>query len=258
MSNTLYWQVSGQGDDLVLIHGWGMNGAIWQKIVETLSGSFRVHVVDLPGHGHSHHCDANNIEEIAQQLIVNAPKNAIWIGWSLGGLIATHVALYHKDHVKKLVTVASSPKFSADEKENEWQGIKPELLIHFTEQLKDDFQTTIERFIALQSMGSQTARQDVKGLKQVLLSRPLPSLNSLLVGLKILSDIDFRAQIQHISIPTLRLYGLQDNIVPAKVINDIEKLLPNTEQYIFTNSSHCPFMTETELFCDKLLYFANQ
>ena len=93
MSDALYWHVSGQGPDLVLVHGWGMNGAVWQQTVNALEADFRVHVVDLPGYGHSSHCHAQDLEEIAQQLLAEAPKHAIWVGWSLGGLVATHMAL---------------------------------------------------------------------------------------------------------------------------------------------------------------------
>ncbi|MCV5870744.1 pimeloyl-[acyl-carrier protein] methyl ester esterase, partial [Escherichia coli] len=50
MSTKLHWQSFGQGPDLVLLHGWGMNGAVWQQTVESLQPYFRVHVVDLPGY----------------------------------------------------------------------------------------------------------------------------------------------------------------------------------------------------------------
>ncbi|MCG6202730.1 pimeloyl-ACP methyl ester esterase BioH [Psychromonas antarctica] len=258
MSNALYWQVSGQGHDLVLVHGWGMNGAVWQQIVDVLDVDFRVHVVDLPGYGHSAHCNAQNLEEIAEQLMVDAPKNAIWVGWSLGGLVATHMAIYHTDYVNKLVTVASSPKFSADKEPNMWRGIQPDVLTVFTEQLMENFQTTIERFMALQSMGSPSARKDVKQLKQAVLSRPLPDFDSLLAGLKMLSEIDLRPQLTQIPVPMLRLYGRLDALVPVDVAEVIGKVLPNTEQYIFNQSSHAPFMTEANMFCEQLLRFANK
>ncbi|WP_372883241.1 pimeloyl-ACP methyl ester esterase BioH [Psychromonas sp.] len=256
MRETLFWQVSGRGNDLVLVHGWGMNGAVWQQTVTMLETHFRVHVVDLPGYGHSAHCHAQNLDEIAQMLMVGAPKDAIWVGWSLGGLVATHMALHHVDYVKKLVTVASSPKFSAEKQPVIWRGIQPNVLAAFTEQLVDDLQTTIDRFMALQAMGSPSARQDVKQLKQAVLSRPLPNPDSLLAGLKILSDVDLRSQLMKISVPMLRLYGRLDGLVPLKVAKDLDKLLPHTEQYIFTRSSHAPFMTEAETFCNQLLSFA--
>ena len=43
----------GQGPDLVLLHGWGMNGAVWHGIVPALASRYRVHLVDLPGFGNS-------------------------------------------------------------------------------------------------------------------------------------------------------------------------------------------------------------
>jgi pimeloyl-[acyl-carrier protein] methyl ester esterase len=253
MTSELYWQVSGSGPDIVLVHGWGMNGAVWQQTVDILETQFRVHVVDLPGYGHSANCHAENLEEIAQALMVQAPKSAIWIGWSLGGLVATHMALHHSDYVSKLVTVASSPKFAADKP---WRGIQPNVLAAFTDQLVEDFQLTIERFMALQAMGSPSARQDVKTLKQAVLSRPTPHPKALLAGLKMLADVDLREQLPHISVPMLRLYGRLDGLVPIKVAQDLQQVVPHSEQYIFTESSHAPFMTELDAFCQQLITFA--
>jgi len=254
MDSELYWQVTGSGPDLVLVHGWGMNGAVWQQTADILQTQFRVHIVDLPGYGHSAQVHADNLEEIAQSLIDKAPKNAIWVGWSLGGLVATHMALHHGEYVSKLVTVASSPKFAADKP---WRGIQPDVLNAFTDQLVEDFQLTIERFMALQAMGSPSARQDVKTLKQAVLSRPSPNPKALLAGLKMLADVDLRDQLPHISVPMLRLYGRLDGLVPIKVAHDLEQALPYTQQYIFTESSHAPFMTELDTFCQQLITFAN-
>lgn len=253
MASELYWQVTGTGPDLVLVHGWGMNGAVWQQTVDILQSQFRVHVVDLPGYGHSTNSHAENLEQIAQLLISGAPENAIWIGWSLGGLVATHMAIHHSDYVNKLVTVASSPKFAA---EKPWRGIQPNVLTAFTDQLVDDFQLTIERFMALQAMGSPTARQDVKTLKQAVLSRPSPDPKALLAGLKMLADVDLRDQLTHISVPILRLYGRLDGLVPIKVASDLQQTIPDSEQYIFVESSHAPFMTELDTFCQQLITFA--
>ena len=172
MTASLYWQREGEGQDLVLIHGWGMNGAVWQQTVDALAPYFRVHVVDLPGYGHSADSHGDSLEDIAEQVLADAPESAIWVGWSLGGLVATHIALNHPQRVTKLVTVASSPKFAA---ERPWRGIQPEVLAAFTEQLAQDFAATIERFMASQAMGSPTAKKDIKTLKQAVLSRPAPN-----------------------------------------------------------------------------------
>lgn len=255
MAAALYWQVTGSGPDLVLVHGWGMNGAVWQQTADALAAHFRVHVVDLPGYGHSADQHADSLDAIAQRLLENAPKQAIWVGWSLGGLVATHMALYHREYVAKLVTVASSPKFAA---ERPWRGIQPQVLSAFTDQLVDDFQATIERFMALQAMGSPSARQDVKTLKHAVLSRPSPNPQSLLAGLNMLAEVDLRDQLPHLSMPLLRLYGRLDGLVPVKVAHDLAHVVPHSQQYIFTESSHAPFMTELEAFCQQLVAFSRE
>ncbi|WP_375752175.1 pimeloyl-ACP methyl ester esterase BioH [Vibrio sp. HN007] len=249
MSTTLHWQVLGSGEDVVLVHGWGMNGAVWTQTAEVLSQNFRVHIVDLPGYGHSADLHAIDLEDIATQVLKDAPEKAIWIGWSLGGLVATQVALNHPERVSKLITVASSPKFAADKP---WKGIQPKVLSAFTQQLVEDFQVTIERFMALQAMGSPTARQDVKALKKAVLSRPSPNPDSLLVGLGLLADVDFRTQLKNLTMPFYRLYGRLDGLVPVKVAEDLQEYTENSEYFTFNSSSHAPFMTELDEFCTKI------
>lgn len=253
MSTNLHWQSFGQGPDLVLLHGWGMNGAVWQQTIESLQSSFRVHVVDLPGYGHSAEHHGEDLAQIAQMVLKDAPEKAVWLGWSLGGLVATHIALNAPERVNKLITVASSPKFAA---EKAWRGIQPKVLSAFTEQLLEDFSLTIERFMALQAMGSPSARKDVKLLKQAVLSRPQPNPDSLLVGLNILADVDLRDALTSLTMPMLRLYGRLDGLVPIKVASDLNEQLPHTEHGIFSQSSHAPFMTEHDAFCAQVREFA--
>ncbi|MDT1842845.1 pimeloyl-[acyl-carrier protein] methyl ester esterase, partial [Acinetobacter baumannii] len=86
--------------------------------------------------------------------------------------VASQVAIMRPERVQALVTVASSPCFAA---RDDWPGIKPEVLAGFQQQLSDDFQRTVERFLALQTMGTESARQDARALKQAVLSLPMPS-----------------------------------------------------------------------------------
>ncbi|WP_117235633.1 pimeloyl-ACP methyl ester esterase BioH [Vibrio maerlii] len=264
MSTSLYWQTLGSGPDLVMIHGWGMNGAVWQQAAEQLSQHFTLHIVDLPGYGHSAESHGEDLADIANQVLAQAPEKATWLGWSLGGLVASYVAIHHPNRVNKLITVASSPKFAAEKASiNEsgiskaaWRGIQPQVLTAFTDQLIDDFKLTVERFMALQAMGSPSARQDVKQLKQAVFSRPEPNPRSLLAGLKILAEVDLRDALEQIQSPMLRLYGRLDGLVPLKVSKELNLQLPHTECFVFSESSHAPFMTEHQEFCAQVSRFA--
>jgi pimeloyl-[acyl-carrier protein] methyl ester esterase len=48
-----------------------------------------LHLVDLPGYGRSSGFSAMTLQEMAQQVLAQAPQRAIWLGWSLGGLVAS-------------------------------------------------------------------------------------------------------------------------------------------------------------------------
>ncbi|MDT9970470.1 pimeloyl-ACP methyl ester esterase BioH [Klebsiella pneumoniae] len=145
--NDIWWQTIGEGDcHLVLLHGWGLNAQVWDCITPQLASHFTLHLVDLPGYGRSGGFGAMSLEAMAQRVLEQAPPQAVWLGWSLGGLVASQVAIMRPERVQALVTVASSPCFAA---RDDWPGIKPEVLAGFQQQLSDDFQRTVERFLAL-------------------------------------------------------------------------------------------------------------
>ncbi|OOE39999.1 pimeloyl-[acyl-carrier protein] methyl ester esterase [Salinivibrio kushneri] len=246
------WQSHGQGPDLVLIHGWGMNSAVWSMLLPYLTAHYRVHCVDLPGFGDSAHQPDLDIEKLAQVLLKESPAHATWIGWSLGGLVATQAALLSPQRVTGLVTIASSPKFVA---EPGWRGIKSAVLTDFADQLERDFSQTVERFMALQAMGSPTARKDVKALKQAVFSRPAPDPRALADGLAMLANTDLRQQCEAISVPWLRLYGRLDGLVPASVAEAVSALAPHSQCAVLAHSAHAPFVTEPDEVVDKLLAF---
>ena len=243
---SVYLESRGQGPDLVLLHGWGMNGAVWQPLVERLASDFCVHLVDLPGFGHSEPLPAGAaLSDWSEAVLAVVPPQAAWLGWSLGGLIATQAALQAPSRVSKLLTLASSPCFVA--KDN-WPGIKPEVLTTFAEQLSEDHEAVIKRFLALQAMGSEHAKTDVRQLRASLAAKPSPNAQALTAGLRLLAEVDLRTQLVQLQMPTLRVYGRLDGLVPHAAIPLVEALLPtsNRQQYIEPKASHAAFISHPD------------
>lgn len=248
--NNLWWQTTGTGNvDLVLLHGWGLNAEVWHCIQEELASQFRLHLVDLPGFGRSHGFGAMPIDEMANVVLEHAPQKAIWLGWSLGGLVASQIALTHPERVQALVTVASSPCFAA---RDEWPGIKPEVLAGFQQQLSEDFKRTVERFLALQTMGTETARQDARMLKSAVLALPMPDVEVLNGGLEILKTVDLREPLAALAVPHLRIYGYLDGLVPRKVVPMLDELWPQSESLVIAKAAHAPFVSHPAAFCAAL------
>jgi pimeloyl-[acyl-carrier protein] methyl ester esterase len=248
---TLWWQTVGTGNcHLVLLHGWGLNAEVWHCVSEELASHFTLHLVDLPGFGRSHGYQAMSLDEMAQHVLDAAPQNAIWLGWSLGGLVASQIALTHPERVQALVTVASSPCFSA---RDAWPGIKPDVLAGFQQQLSEDFQRTVERFLALQTMGTETARQDARTLKNTVLSLPMPDVEVLNGGLEILKTADLREPLATLALPHLRIYGYLDGLVPRKVVPLLDTLWPQSESHVVAKAAHAPFISHPAEFCSALV-----
>ncbi|KFK93104.1 MULTISPECIES: pimeloyl-ACP methyl ester esterase BioH [unclassified Serratia (in: enterobacteria)] len=250
----LYWQTIGEGDrDLVLLHGWGLNAEVWSCTLERLAPHFRVHLVDLPGYGRSQGYGALSLQQMADILLAVAPARAYWLGWSLGGLVAGQIALTQPERVTGLITVASSPCFAAQQ---DWPGIRPEVLSGFQQQLSQDFNRTVERFLALQTLGTESARQDARLLKTVVLNQPMPGVAVLNSGLDMLRTVDQRQLLAEPAMPVLRIYGYLDGLVPRKVATLLDEWWPQSSSVVMPKAAHAPFVSHPEAFTGIIKQFA--
>ncbi|MDT9587062.1 MAG: pimeloyl-ACP methyl ester esterase BioH [Candidatus Arsenophonus melophagi] len=254
---TLFWQQSGSKgkQDIVLLHGWGLNAEVWRLIEMKCGSHFRLHLVDLPGYGRSNLFPPTSLQKMADVIWQKAPKQAIWLGWSLGGLIANIIAINHQSEIAGLITVASTPCFSQQEN---WPGIKLMVLTGFENQLQVNFHHTVERFLASQTLGTKTAHEDIRLLKNVLLKQPVTSLSVLRAGLEILRTTDLRQSLLKIKKPFLRIYGDLDGLVPRKVVPIIDKWLPNSSSVVIKHAAHAPFISHPEIFIQLLVDFSCQ
>ncbi|RUO26791.1 pimeloyl-[acyl-carrier protein] methyl ester esterase [Aliidiomarina minuta] len=250
----LHAEVQGQGEDLVLLHGWGLNCAVWQKVSAALETRYRVHAIDLPGFGDSawkagYQDIAQVAKRLEQYLTDHCHGPAVVLGWSLGGLLATLLAIHYPDKLTRLHTVASSPCFV---RKDNWPGIQESVLEDFKNQLNTDYKSTIKRFLAVQAMGSPSARDDVKLLRQQLQQKPHPHPQALEAGLNWLQHTDLRKQIEQLKVPLQRSYGRLDSLVPVQVSKQLTKLPEDQDVKIFENSAHAPFLNQFKDFIDML------
>ncbi|MBO1519628.1 pimeloyl-ACP methyl ester esterase BioH [Oceanisphaera pacifica] len=257
---SVYVERRGQGPNLVLLHGWGMNSAVWDGLAMRLENDASLYLVDLPGFGQSDALPPDaTLSDWVQAILEVVPHQATWLGWSLGGLLATQAALLAPNRVSQLITLASSPCFVANDT---WPGIKPQVLANFEQQLLADHQAVVNRFLALQAMGSEHAREDIRQLKASLAAKPAPSPTALAAGLALLGEVDQRAQLCELRMPLLRLYGRLDGLVPHQVIVRVEALLPEDVQYrhshIEAKASHAAFISHPDATAERIKLFLQQ
>jgi len=229
----------------VLVHGWGLHGGIWDEFVPLLERGFRVTRVDLPGHGLSEWNNEVTLDDMADAVLASVPESAAWLGWSLGGLVASRAALKSPARVSALVTLASSPCFV---RKPGWQSaMLPVLLDTFAGDLQDDYKKTLNRFLSLQVRGSAAASQTLKALRAKLLAHGQPSTAALQAGLAVLRDSDLREQLPGIACPTMLVMGERDTLVPVNAGRESARLFPAARLEVIAGAGHAPFIAQPEI-----------
>lgn len=109
-------QLPGQGERIVLLHGFTQAGEVWRDVAEHLNElGYQVMAPDLPGHGKdSGHDDADL--ETAADLVVEACGPAIYVGYSLGGRLALHIAARHPELIGGAVFIGARTGLTGDER----------------------------------------------------------------------------------------------------------------------------------------------
>ena len=251
-SQRLYRRSIGQGPDLVLLHGWGLHSGIWEPLLGRLVERFRLHLVDLPGHGRSAATSEFTLDGVCDALLHAAPDQADWLGWSLGGMLALDLAARHPQRVRRLVLAASNPKFVASA---DWpHAMAPDVLNGFARALEEDHDGTLKRFLALIARGSPDSAA-LRVLRDALRKAPPPATAGLRGGLRILRDEDLRVRIRQLDIPVLLLAGARDTLVPIEALRVLAQAHPHVRLQEFPHAGHAPFISHPQEFADVLAEF---
>ncbi|PIE00806.1 MAG: pimeloyl-[acyl-carrier protein] methyl ester esterase [Thiothrix nivea] len=247
----LFTRIEGEGQPLVVLHGWGMNHRVWEPVRQQLASHMQVIWIDLPGHGDSHGLVAESQQAMVDMLVEYIPPQAIVMGWSLGGLIAQALALQYPQRVRALILVASTPCFV---QHDGWEhGLPESVLQTFAENLHQDYHATVKRFFALQFMGVRSDPQMIHDLRDNILSKPA-AFHALETGLEILKTADFSQQT--LSQPQQWILGRLDKLIPvglAETLTDAQQQVA-----IMPRAAHVPFVTHPDVFLEQVLIFIRQ
>ena len=253
MSGVLNVDVTGEGPPLVLLHGWAMHSEMWGPLAPRLAQRFRVHAVDLPGHGRSDELQAFTLDGVVDALastFAGSAEPLTVLGWSLGGLIAMRWARVRPEGVGHVVLIATSPRFVAGD---DWpHGMSAETLSRFGDELRVAWKLTMERFLTLQLQGGEHSRATLSELRRRMFGRGAPSPATLVSALALIRDSDLRAEVAAITQPALVVSGERDTLAPADAGRWLAGALPNAGFASIPGAAHMPFLSHADAFAAAL------
>lgn len=228
---------------MVFVHGWGLHSGVWQPLLDQMESRYQCICIDMPGYGSRvAETSPDNLGELADDLLQQAPDAAHWCAWSLGGMAALAAATWQQHRFQSLSLLCSTPKFVRDK---DWpQGMPPRIFTNFVNELEADYHSGIKKFLLLQAGSGTLARDAVTKITTLLKQHPEPSSATLRAGLNILHSCDLRGQISGLSIPCRVLSGRRDRIVHPGIGHDFSQMLGDVE-HIELNSGHAPHLSHT-------------
>lgn len=225
---------TGGGSPLVLLHGHGVSGAIWQRVLPFLAQHRQVLIVDLPGHGRSKFTGTWRLREIAPLLVrwlqqMELPS-VVLMGHSMGGAIAIHLTASAPELIDRLVLVDA--------------GGMP---------LSAPFPT-----LAARAIGSFFQPGNGSFPPQVLRDHLLTPTHLLWQSALEMAKSDFRAELALISVPTLIIWGEHDLLLPLTLGQELHTALPHATFVTMPQSGHRPMLTQPAAFSQIVLRFLQQ
>ena len=194
----------GQGDDIVLLHGWGQNIAMMRPLGDCFSDRFRITILDLPGFGESEEPKekwniqkySEMLEEFLEKLKIKKP---IIIGHSFGGRLAIR---YSADHPITKLVLFGSPCI----------------------RIKEELPITVK---ILKSLKQIPGLNDIgEYMKKYIGSRDYKAASPIMrqTLVEVVND-DLSKYAREIEEPTLLIWGTNDTEAPINEARELEKIM---------------------------------
>jgi len=228
----------------VFIHGWGQAAQTWHAQMAYFGARHQVLAVDLPGHGGASDVP---LEAWDQALLAKLPDEpVVLVGWSLGGMLALRLAATHAARLAGMVLLSTTPSFRL---RSGWEhGCADEVFERFQESLEANAPRLLDRFFALMLQGDELDRKQFVGIVRTAVDRRrAASMAGLRCGLQLLDELDLRAVLPDISLPTLVLHGQADAVTPVGAAHDLAEQMPAATLNIM-QAGHAPHLTQTDKF----------
>ena len=261
--HTIFYILKGEGEPLLLVHGYGAGFWVWEKQIDILSHSYRVYALDLLGHGFSDRPKIDYTPETYIHFLRDfmdgvGIERATLIGNSMGGGIAWVMAALFPERVKRLILINCVPPDVLEQVRNEsfrmLAAVKDIPLLSYlviASRNKNSIKAILKecvsdiRLITPEIVIRQYQLSRIKGTTWVLYSTLQNGKDTSKMG-------DYFSRIHH---PTLLIWGEKDLIFPLYVGENLRQAIKGSKLFVIEKSGHIPMWETPEVVNQAILNF---
>jgi len=246
-ASALYCATYGSGAPLLLVHGLGVSGAVFQPLLPALSARYRVIIPDLRGHGQSRRLPGpDSVERMAADienlLDLLGISSCSMLGYATGGAVVQQVARAYPERVRSIALVCSYARSAATLREQIQSRLRPELfrLLGAAGVGRLAAHTGCPRGVPADTFAfvcDAMAANDGRRIAPVARS---------------LQGFDSRPWLHEIACPALVVGGTADPTTPAQHARELAAALPNAELHMIPGAGHWLVKTHTPALLDLL------
>lgn len=220
--DTVYYQVAGEGEPVILVHGLSASSLWWKRNVPALAEHYKVYLLDLPGFGiMRRYASRFTLDRLSNDIIawmeVVGIKQAHFIGHSMGGYICLRIAAHKSQIVKRLILIAPAaiPAYSS--------------VLEYTRPLFAAMRSLSPAFFPIL-------------IYDALRAGPL----MLLRATRDLISRDVRTSLQEITVPPLLIWGENDTLVPLALSDLLRAEIPGARLLIIKKAGHVVMFDQSQ------------
>jgi pimeloyl-ACP methyl ester carboxylesterase len=220
---TLHYEIHGEGEPLLFLHGGGGIGADWQFIGPQSTNKewpFKLIAPDLPEHGHStgrpgpwtHRAAANDVLALLDRLKIEKIKA---VGISMGGNTLLHMATAQPDRIESMVLVSATSYFG-----NEARKFMREFSL-------DALPEALRTFTFSRHPGGEAQARAIFDRAKAFAD--------------VCDDMNFTPPwLGTIKARTLIVFGDRDPLYPVEIGVEMYRAIPRSELWVVPNGGHGP------------------
>lgn len=259
----LYYKDWGTGDPIVFSHGWPLNAdAFEDQMIYLANKGFRVIAHDRRGHGRSSQpWDGNNLDQYADDLAELVHhlklKNVVHVGHSTGGgEVARYIGRHGVKDVSKAVLIGAIPPLMLKTESNP-NGTPIDVFDDIRSNVLKDrskfFKELAPTFYGFNREGSAKSDGLIEGFWFQGMQASIKALHDCVTAF---SSTDQTEDLKKMNVPTLVLYGDDDQIVPPIASSQAAlKLLPQPTEKVYKGASHGVCSTHKDQVSEDVLKF---